>query len=63
MRERERIQRFPVDSAVLTSLRYRIDSVAFEEAKQVNNELVYIRYLSKYRVHGKRSKPLNCAMK
>ncbi len=47
-RERERIQRFPVDSAVLISLRYRIDSVAFEEAKQVNNELVYVRYLSKY---------------
>lgn len=48
IRERERIQRFPVDSIVLASLRQHIDSVAFEQAKQVNNELVYIRYLKKF---------------
>jgi len=48
MRERERVQRFPVDSVVLTSLRQHIDSVAFEQAKQVNNELVYIQYLNKF---------------
>ncbi|MBX2895788.1 MAG: WG repeat-containing protein [Cyclobacteriaceae bacterium] len=48
LRERERVQRFPVDSVVLASLRAHIDSVAFEQAKQVNNELVYVRYLSRF---------------
>ncbi|MBX2915863.1 MAG: hypothetical protein KF856_11400 [Cyclobacteriaceae bacterium] len=47
-RERERLQRFPVDSAGFSLLRQHIDSIAFEQAKQVNNELVYIRYLQKF---------------
>lgn len=48
IRERERIQRFPIDSVVLSSLRMQIDSLAFEEAKQVNTEQIYIRYLAKF---------------
>ncbi|MBX2898030.1 MAG: WG repeat-containing protein [Cyclobacteriaceae bacterium] len=48
IRERERLQRFPVDSAVLQTTRYRIDSLAFEEAKRINTEATYIRYLARY---------------
>lgn len=48
VRERERIHRFPVDSAVLNSLRTQIDSLAFEEAKRINSEQVYIRYLTRF---------------
>lgn len=48
IRERERIQRFPIDSVVLSSLRLQIDSLAFEESKQINTEQVYIRYLSRF---------------
>lgn len=47
-RERERVQRFPVDSVLLISLRLQIDSLAFEEAKQVNTEHEYIRYLMRF---------------
>ncbi len=48
IRERERIQRFPIDSVILASLRLQIDSLAFEEAKQVNTEQIYIRYLTRF---------------
>ncbi|MCW5911494.1 MAG: WG repeat-containing protein [Cyclobacteriaceae bacterium] len=47
-RERDRVQRFPVDSMVLASLRLQIDSLAFEEAKQVNTEEVYMLYLTRF---------------
>lgn len=48
LRERERIQRFPVDSVVLNTWRIRVDSLAFEEAKLVNTEAEYIRYLERF---------------
>lgn len=48
VRERERIQRFPVDSVVLNSLRRQIDSLAFDEAKKINSEQVYNRFLARF---------------
>jgi hypothetical protein len=48
VRERERTQRFPIDSMVLSNLRMQIDSLAFEEAKQINTEAEYLRYLARF---------------
>lgn len=47
-RQRERMQRFPLDSAILLHLRAEIDSAAFERAKDINTEASYITFLDKF---------------
>ncbi len=47
-RERERIEKAKIDSTVIISLRARIDSAAFERAKQVNTEGAYVHFLQAF---------------
>lgn len=47
-RDRDRLLKFPIDSVVLLSLRQRIDSLAFAEAKDKNTEESYKRFLSSF---------------
>ena len=47
-RQKEKLQRFPLDSAILVRLRERIDSAAFERAKQYNSEGAYIAFLRRF---------------
>ncbi len=53
-RQRERMQRFPLDSTILLNLRAQIDSVAFERAKQLNTEESYIAFLNKFKYASQR---------
>lgn len=46
VREQERLKRFPLDTAILTRLRKRIDSAALEQATRVNTEEAYLKFLS-----------------
>lgn len=50
-RTRERISRFPLDSALLITLRNQIDSAAFQRAKMVNTEEAYQYFLDHF-VHA-----------
>ncbi|MEQ1584985.1 MAG: WG repeat-containing protein [Cyclobacteriaceae bacterium] len=45
LRDRERVQRFPIDSLILQILHDKIDSTAFERAKLINTEEAYNRFL------------------
>jgi hypothetical protein len=47
-RERERVKRFGVDSLTLTAFRARIDSAAFEVAREANTEAAYLEFLSHF---------------
>lgn len=47
-RERDRLRRIPLDSAGLLALRQRIDSAAFEVARNANSEEGYIHFLSHF---------------
>ncbi len=47
-RDRERLQRVPIDSLVLVRFRQQIDSAAFEEAKKLNTENAYISFLARF---------------
>lgn len=47
-RERDKLKRMSVDSLLLTSLRARIDSTAFEEAREANTEAAYLRFLREF---------------
>ncbi len=47
-RERERVRRMNVDSLGLTALRARIDSAAFEVARERNTEESYLEFLSHF---------------
>jgi hypothetical protein len=47
-RERDKLKRFPLDSMILTTLRSRIDSAAFERARQTNTEEAYIDFLNDF---------------
>lgn len=47
-KQRDRIRRFPIDSVNLTGLINRIDSAAFEFAKQINTEQAYLYFLSRH---------------
>lgn len=47
-RERSRLQKIPVDSLVLISLRYRIDSAAFRRARDIHTEEGYIFFLESF---------------
>jgi hypothetical protein len=48
LREKERVQKFPIDSVALYALRSTIDSVAFERAKKLNTEAGYIQYIRSF---------------
>jgi hypothetical protein len=48
IRARERFKKFPLDSIILTRLREKIDSAAFEEAKLTNTETSYQYFLDRY---------------
>lgn len=45
-RGRERLKRFPLDSAILVNLSQRVDSAAFEKARQQNTEQAYLHFLA-----------------
>lgn len=47
-RERDRMQRFAIDSSSLISFRAAIDSAAFEQARMENTEEAYIMFLEKH---------------
>lgn len=47
-RQRERMQRFPLDSVILVELREQVDSAAFERAKDYNSEGAYIAFLRRF---------------
>jgi hypothetical protein len=44
-RERDKLRRMPLDSLQLVSLREKIDSAAFEEARNTNTETAYLQFL------------------
>ena len=44
-RERDKLKRMPLDSLRLISLREKIDSAAFEEARNTNTEAAYLQFL------------------
>ncbi len=45
---KDRLKRFPVDSAILITLRAEIDSAAFERAKRSNTEQSYVSFLADF---------------
>jgi len=47
-RDKERAQRFPIDSLILQSLAEKIDSTAFAKAKKINTEAGYNRFIDSY---------------
>ncbi len=47
-KERDRLKRFPLDSVILNDQRKKIDSAAFEQAKNVNTESSYQDFLLKF---------------
>ncbi|HEX8041544.1 MAG TPA: WG repeat-containing protein, partial [Chryseosolibacter sp.] len=47
-RERDRLRRIPLDSTGLVALLQRIDSAAFEVARNANTEEAYIRFLNHF---------------
>lgn len=53
-RERERLRRKSIDSLQLIGVREKIDSVAFEVAKNTNTEAAYLRFLSHYTTASQR---------
>jgi len=48
LRDKERLLRFPIDSMVLRNLLGKIDSAAFERAKQRNTESGYIEFIQSF---------------
>lgn len=47
-RDREKLQKVPIDSLVLQSLREQIDSLAFQHAKLINSEESYNRFINSF---------------
>ena len=47
-RDKERIQRFPIDSLILLQLKVQIDSAAFARAKLVNTETGYLQFIKAF---------------
>ena len=47
-KEKERLKRFPIDSQILIRQRKKIDSIAFEHAKDINTIKAYTDFLSKF---------------
>lgn len=44
-RDKDKVQKFPIDSLILRSLASKIDSAAFERAKQLNTEVSYLDFI------------------
>lgn len=57
-RERERMKRFPLDSAILLRHREKVDSAAFEHAARVNTVEAYDHFLSLYSQATHRSRAI-----
>ncbi len=53
-RERDRLQRIPLDSIGLLTLRGKIDSAAFQVAENINTEEGYIHFLSHFPLAAQR---------
>lgn len=49
VRQRDRLKRFPLDSAILIDQREKIDSAAFERAKTSNTESGYIDFIARFK--------------
>ncbi|MBX2946142.1 MAG: WG repeat-containing protein [Cyclobacteriaceae bacterium] len=47
-KQRDRMRRFPLDSALLVARREQIDSAAFERAKRINTEQAYIDFIQRF---------------
>lgn len=47
-RDKERVIKFPIDSAILQTLREKIDSTAFERAKRINSEESYNFFINQF---------------
>jgi len=45
LRDKERVQKFPIDSLILNRLKSQVDSAAFVRAKQENTEAGYLRFM------------------
>jgi hypothetical protein len=54
-KQRERLKRFPIDSAILVGYREQIDSAAFERAKTINTEKGYLDFLRSFPLATQRS--------
>ncbi len=48
LRERERVQRFPIDSTILHAFHLQVDSAAFEQVKKYNSEAAYTKFITDY---------------
>jgi len=48
VRDKERFLKFPIDSLILQALLTRIDSAAFERAKNANTEVSYIQFIKDF---------------
>lgn len=48
LRDKERFLKFPIDSLILRNLLGKIDSAAFERAKQKNTESSYIQFIQSF---------------
>lgn len=57
-KERERLRHFPIDSAILQSLRIKIDSAAFVRASEINTELAYTAFLKQFVRANQRQKAI-----
>lgn len=49
VRQRDRLKRFPLDSAILINQREKIDSAAFERAKTSNTESGYVDFIARFK--------------
>ena len=54
LKERERLERFPLDSLTLVYLRQQIDSAAFIRATQINTEKTYVDFLATFSLAAQR---------
>jgi hypothetical protein len=54
-RQRERLRRFPVDSARIARHREKLDSAAFQRAKAINTEQSYIDFITRFPLAAQRS--------
>jgi hypothetical protein len=48
IRDKERVEKFPIDSVILQVLHDRIDSTAFERAKRINTEESYNQFIEQF---------------
>lgn len=56
LKQRERLNRFSVDSLTLVQLRQQIDSAAFIRARQINTEKTYVDFLANFSLAAQRAR-------